>query len=271
MYDIIHCSFFEKADKEGHLVVTLPPHYHHMATTGAGGSLYARTLSQHLVAVFLRLSRQRGNTSLFERRVAGHLRFRGRGRGGKGRGANGCRRRLSAATTQVDEPGLRKIGALRSPHPGQADLPHAHPGVELRRWSPCCIDEECQKGDTCKIEAALDQCLENKGKEAARQTATARQGLTGASAWSPCTSWTPNALEKLRREAVLVPGSRRCSERLGIAACNGGALDMATQLTGHLLELLLLSRRIIVCQNTVATFGSSIFEAVEPFKRRARR
>ena len=129
MYDIINCSFFEKADKEGHLVVTLPPHYHHMATTGARGSLYARTLSQHLVAIFLRLSRQRGNTSLFERRVAGHLRFKGRGRGGKGRGANGCRRRLSAATTQVDEPGLRKIGALRSPHPSQADLPHAHLGV----------------------------------------------------------------------------------------------------------------------------------------------
>ena len=52
LYDMIHCSFFERADKEGHLVVTLPPHYHHMATTGAGGSLYARTLSQHLVAVF---------------------------------------------------------------------------------------------------------------------------------------------------------------------------------------------------------------------------
>ena len=83
LYDIIHCSFFEKADKEGHLVVTLPPHYHHMATTGAGGSLYARRLSQHLVAVFVRLSRQRGNTSLFERRVAGHLRFKGRGRDGK--------------------------------------------------------------------------------------------------------------------------------------------------------------------------------------------
>ena len=61
-------------------------------------------------------------------------------------------------------------------------------------------------------------------------------------------------------EDFLTPNAGRscCSERLGIAAC-------------HLLELLLLSRRIIVCQNTVATFGSSIFEAVEPFKCRARR
>ena len=53
------------------------------------------------------------------------------------------------------------------PMPSRFHLPHAHPGVELRRWSPRCIDEECQKGDTCKIETALDQRLENKGKEAA--------------------------------------------------------------------------------------------------------
>ena len=56
-----------------------------------------------------------------------------------------------------------------------------------------------------------------------------------------------NALDELRHEAFLVPGNRRRSKQLGIAACSGGALDMATQLTGHLLELLLLSRSIIVC------------------------
>ena len=58
--------------------------------------------------------------------------------------------------------------------------------------------------------------------------------------------------------------SRHCSERLGIAACNGGALDMATQLTGHLLELLLLSRSIIVCQSTVAASGKRFLKLSNP-------
>ena len=34
------------------------------------------------------------------------------------------------------------------------------------------------------------------------------------------------------------------NERLDSAACSGGALDMVTQLTGHLLELLLLSKNL---------------------------
>ena len=54
-------------------------------------------------------------------------------------------------------------------------------------------------------------------------------------------------------EDFLTPNAGRscCSERLGIAAC-------------HLLELLLLSRSIIVCQSTVAASGTRFFSGVEP-------
>ena len=54
LYDIIHCSFFEKADKEGHLVVTLKG----LALCSVPCALCLDTclLSQHLVAVFLKRS-----------------------------------------------------------------------------------------------------------------------------------------------------------------------------------------------------------------------
>ena len=54
-------------------------------------------------------------------------------------------------------------------------------------------------------------------------------------------------------EDFLTPNAGRscCSERLGIAAC-------------HLLELLLLSRSIIVCQSTVAASGTRFFQASSP-------
>ena len=112
------------------------------------------------------------------------LRFRGRGRDGKGSsgewqgisassGGGGTARRRAGASQDEDKRCLAELsGACRCPPPSPANLPHAHPGarcgVELRRWSRRCIDEECEKGDTCKIEAPLDQCPADKGKEAAR-------------------------------------------------------------------------------------------------------
>ena len=58
--------------------------------------------------------------------------------------------------------------------------------------------------------------------------------------------------------------SRHCSERLGIAACNGGGSERLGIAACHLLELLLLSRSIIVCQSTVAASGTRFFSGVEP-------
>ena len=68
-------------------------------------------------------------------------------------------------------------------------------------------------------------------------------------------------------EDFLTPNAGRscCSERLGIAACNGGGSEWLGIVACHLLELLLLSRSVIVCQSTVAASGTRFF------RRRARR
>ena len=58
--------------------------------------------------------------------------------------------------------------------------------------------------------------------------------------------------------------SRHCSEWLGIAACNGGGSERLGIAACHLLELLLLSRSIIVCQSTVAASGTRFFQASSP-------
>ena len=58
--------------------------------------------------------------------------------------------------------------------------------------------------------------------------------------------------------------SRHCSERLGIAACNGGGSERLGIAACHLLELLLLSRSIIVCQSTVAASGTRFLRLSSP-------